>query len=61
MRRLIVFALAALMIPSNASAATCGVWVTQTNGMSWRACVDDQGRKFCQLQSGRTIRLMRCP
>ena len=62
MRRLIVIALATLTIANSASdAASCGRWIPQVNGMSWRMCTDAQGQRFCELQKGREIKRISCP
>ena len=60
--RMFVLAIAALAIPSPAFAATCGYWVPQTNGTSWRVCVDAQaGVRFCELKWAGSIKRITCP
>ena len=60
--RMFVFALAVLAIPSPGFAATCGNWVPQTNGTSWRLCADAQtGARFCELKSAGLIKRIACP
>ncbi|MGQ0545206.1 MAG: hypothetical protein ACT4P3_07720 [Betaproteobacteria bacterium] len=33
---------------SNAWADSCTNWMAQSNGCSWRTCVDNKGRQYCQ-------------
>jgi hypothetical protein len=62
MRRLIVLALATLTIAESISAASsCGRWIPQVNGISWRMCTDAQGQRYCEMQKGREIKRMTCP
>ncbi len=60
--RLIAFALAVLAFPGTSLASTCGPWVPQTNGTSWRICADLQsGGKYCELKRRSTIQRISCP
>ena len=60
--RMFAFAIAALAIHSPAIAATCGNWVPQTNGTSWRICADAMtGERFCELKRGDLIKRIACP
>ena len=60
MRRVVVLAVAALLI-GNSAASTCGDWISQTNGASWRMCSDAQNKRYCELKlSGRIYRIS-CP
>ena len=60
--RMFVFAIAALAMPSSALAATCGYWIPQTNGTSWRLCTDAQtGARFCELRWAGSIKRIVCP
>ena len=63
MRRLTIVAIAAFTFSSSAAAVpTCGMWVSQTNGSSWRLCKDAQTQaRFCEVKRGGTIRRMVCP
>jgi hypothetical protein len=62
MSRLSVFALAFLSISAAAPApGSCGPWVPQTNGTSWRMCVDERNQQYCELRTGNTIQRMQCP
>jgi len=60
MRRVIVLAFAAVTI-GNSPAPTCGPWVPQTNGISWRICTDVQNQRYCEMDVGRQIKRMICP
>ncbi len=62
MRRLTLFFIAAVAIPGSSLAATCGDWIPQTNGTSWRYCTDAQtGSRYCEIKRGSSVRRMACP
>jgi hypothetical protein len=63
MRKLFVLSLAVLSVSSIASAKpNCGNWVPQTNGTSWRMCIDAQGNRYCQMAKNNSVIVpMRCP
>ena len=62
MRRLGIIAFAFLTISNGALAAeSCGPWIPNTNGTSWRMCSDAQGQRYCELKQGsKTLRIV-CP
>ena len=62
MRRLIVLAIVTLTFTGNAVAApSCGRWIPNTNGTSWRMCTDSNGQRYCEMQKGREIKRIVCP
>jgi len=60
-RRLVVLAIVTLAFAGNAVAApSCGRWISNTNGTSWRMCTDS-GQRYCERQKGREIKRIVCP
>jgi hypothetical protein len=40
---------------------TCGAWVPQTNGISWRMCANQQNSFYCEMKRGTRVSRMQCP
>lgn len=45
---------------SNAWADSCTGWMKQNNGCSWRTCVDNKGKQYCQESCKGRINRVRC-
>ena len=60
MRRVVVLAFAALLT-GNSAASTCGDWISQTNGFSWRICTDSQNIRYCEMKARGKITRIYCP
>jgi hypothetical protein len=65
MRRLFALALIALgtvaAVPAPPPPGTCGGWVSQTDGTSWRMCTDARDEQYCELKSGGSVTRIVCP
>jgi|tagenome__1003787_1003787.scaffolds.fasta_scaffold18857109_2 hypothetical protein len=40
---------------------TCGDWVPQPGGISWRMCSDVQNLQYCEMKERGTITRITCP
>ena len=60
MRRVVVLAVAALLI-GNSAEPFCSDWISQTNGVSWRICTDAQNQRYCEMMKGAKISRIVCP
>ena len=49
------------MSAANPPAPTCGPWVPQSDGTSWRKCVDQNNVTYCELKSSKGITRIDCP
>ena len=45
---------------SNAWADNCTGWMKQNNGCSWRTCVDNKGKQYCQESCKGRVNRVRC-
>ena len=62
MRVLTLLAIAAFTVSAQTPyAATCGSWVSQTDGSEWRMCVDQNNQRYCELRRGGTTTRFTCP
>jgi hypothetical protein len=62
MRVLSLLAIAALTISARVpDLSNCGPWIPQTNGSSWRMCVDLNNVRYCEMKQGRVINRFDCP
>jgi len=60
MRVITLLAIAAVTVSARAPDPTCGPWVPQTNGTSWRMCTDSNNQRYCELKSGQAITRFEC-
>lgn len=43
-----------------APSPSCSEWMKQSDGSSWRTCVDDQGRQYCEVEKNGRISRVSC-
>lgn len=43
-----------------AASPSCSEWMKQTDGSSWRTCVDDHGRQYCEVEKNGHISRVSC-
>ena len=62
MSRLVAIVFIALTTTAAApDPGTCGPWIPNTNGTSWRMCADQQNQIYCELKAGPKISRFVCP
>ncbi len=46
--------------PTASAAPSCTNWMRQPDGSSWRTCVDDKGRQYCQQSKKGHVSRVKC-
>jgi len=52
--------LASFVVSEAWAADSCTGWMKQNNGCSWRTCVDNRGKQYCQESCKGRINRVRC-
>ncbi len=62
--RKLLLSLVALALVASATAAlavpSCTDWMKQPNGTSWRTCVDDNGKQYCEESKNGKVTRVKC-
>jgi hypothetical protein len=57
----VLLLLAGLAVAGSAKPSpSCSNWMKQADGSSWRTCVDDNGRQYCEVEKNGYISRVSC-